>query len=292
MNEQQMKSFISVAKHRSISKAAEELHISQQGLSRIIGVIEGELGVKLFTRTSGGVALTDLGSMILPVVESMVKSHEEYMNIINGIIGKHRETITITYEHALFPVGMPFDATSRLENINFKTLIAGSIDACMAQVLNGTADLGFCHNNSNFGKLEYIPLVDEPVVVFMRRDHYLAGKNELVPSDLNGVPLLFPADTFPKGVMDLFEICRKEGFYPDYELKSNDPDILIGAVRDKTSVLLGSRRLFSPFPDDITGIPLKHELTKIEMGFLVKPPVKRSILSFIETVKKYCAPED
>jgi DNA-binding transcriptional LysR family regulator len=79
MNEQQMKSFIGIAKHKSIFRAAEELNISQQGLSRIISVIEDELGVKLFTRTTGGVELTDLGSMILPVVASMLKSHDEYM---------------------------------------------------------------------------------------------------------------------------------------------------------------------------------------------------------------------
>jgi DNA-binding transcriptional LysR family regulator len=289
MNDQQMRSFVSVAKHKNISRAAEELHISQQGLSRIISVFEGELGAKLFTRIGGGVELTALGSMILPVVTSMLKGYEEYMNIINGIIEKHSDTVIVTYEHALFPTGIPFDITARLENINFKTLIAGSIDTCITQVLSGTADIGFCHNNGNFGELEYIPLIHEPVTVFMHRDHYLAGKNELVPSDLNGTPLLFPTDTFPKGVMDLFEICRNEGFYPDYALKSNDPNILLGTLKDKTSVLLGSRYTFAP-PRDIIGIPLIHELTKIEMGFLVKSPVKKSALSFIGAVKQYYDP--
>jgi DNA-binding transcriptional LysR family regulator len=290
MNEQQMKSFISVAKHRSISKAAEELNISQQGLSRIIGVIEGELGVKLFARASGGVALTDLGSMILPVATSMLKSHEEYMNIINGIIEKHRETITITYEHALLSVDIPFDVAARFERINFNILIAGNIDACMTQVLNGTADLGFCHSNSNFGKLEYIPVIHEPITVFMCRDHPLAVKKELVISDLQGVCQFFPSISLPKIAINYLEICVKEGFYPDYELKSNDPNILIGAIRDKTGVLVGSRHTFSGLPDDIIGIPLMHELITMDMGFLVKPPVKRSVLSFIDVVQKHYNP--
>jgi DNA-binding transcriptional LysR family regulator len=181
---------------------------------------------------------------------------------------------------------------SRLENINFKVLIAGTIDTCVAQVLNGTADIGFCHNNINFGELEFIPVIHEPVTVFMRQDHELAQKNELVPSDLNDVPLLFPANTFPKDVMDLFDVCLKEGSFPKYEIKSNEPDILLGTIRDKTGVLLGSRYMFADIPDDIIGIPLIHEVTTIEMGFLVKPPAKKSVLSFITAVKNYYDPNN
>jgi DNA-binding transcriptional LysR family regulator len=289
MNEQQMKSFIGVAKHRSISRAAEELNISQQGLSRIVGVLEDELGVKLFTRTAGGVELTDMGSMILPAVASMLKSYEEYMGIISGIIEKRKETITITHEHASSLMRTPFNVASQLEGMNFKMLIAGSIETCMAQALDGTADIIFCHNNDNFGELAYIPVIDEPVTVFMCRDHDLAGKNELVPVDLRGVPQLFPdIAPMPRDAIRYFDVCRENGILP-FEIKPNDPDILLAAVRDKTSVVLGAKRMFSQLPDDILGIPLIHEAAKIEMGFLVKPPTKKSVLSFIETAKKcYC----
>jgi DNA-binding transcriptional LysR family regulator len=287
MNEQQMRSFIGVAKHRSISRAAEELNISQQGLSRVITVIENELGAKLFARSAGGVELTDSGSMILPAVASMLKSYEEYMTIINVIIEKRKETITITHEHATSLTRIPFAITSQLKDINFKILIAGTIENCMAQVLNGTADIGFCHRCDNFDELKYIPVIDEPVTVFMSRDHELAGKNELVLSDLDGVPQLFPGVVLPKSAIEYLEDCVKQGFYPDYKLSSDDPDILLKAIRDKNSVILGSRYLFSATPDDIIGIPLIYESKKVEMGFLVKIPAGKSVLSFIEAVKQY-----
>jgi DNA-binding transcriptional LysR family regulator len=289
MNDQQMRSFISVAKHKSISKAAEELNISQQGLSRVISVLENELGAKLFARTGGGVELTDSGSMILPAVASMLKSYEEYMTIINVILEKRKETITITHEHASSLMQTPFNVASQLEGINFKMLIAGSLDTCIAQVFNGAVDIAFCHNNDNFGDLEYIPVINEPVTVFMSRDHGLAGKNELVPVNLKGILQLFPnIAPMPRDAIHYFDFCRENGF-SSVEIKPNDPDILIAAVRDKTSVVLGAKRMFPHLPDDILGIPLIHEAAKIEMGFLVKSPAKKSVLSFIETAKKcYC----
>jgi DNA-binding transcriptional LysR family regulator len=286
MNEQQMKSFIGVAKHRSISRAAEELNISQQGLSRIVGVLEDELGVKLFTRTAGGVELTDMGSMILPAVASMLKSYEEYMTIINVLIEERKKTITITHEHASSLMHTPFKVASQLEGMNLKMRIAGSIETCMAQARDGTADIVFCHNNDNFGELAYIPVIDEPLTVFMSRDHNLAGENELVLFDLKGVPQVFPdISPMPRDVIRYFDVCRENGLIL-FEVKPNDLDILIAAVRDKTSVVLGAKRMFPQLPDDILGIPLIHGAAKIEMGFLVKPPAKKSVLSFIEAAKK------
>ncbi|MEI6573622.1 MAG: LysR family transcriptional regulator [Alphaproteobacteria bacterium] len=47
-----------VARHRSVSKAANELHVTQSALSHALGVIEDGLGVKLFTRAQSGVEPT------------------------------------------------------------------------------------------------------------------------------------------------------------------------------------------------------------------------------------------
>ena len=65
--------FIETANHKSISKAAEALFISQQALSRCIQNLEAELNCKLFERTVKGSVLTKDGKLIydkfLPVVE-------------------------------------------------------------------------------------------------------------------------------------------------------------------------------------------------------------------------------
>lgn len=65
--------FVETAKHKSISKAAENLFISQQALSRCMKNPEAELSCNLFERTVKGSVLTEEGKLLYhkfsPIVE-------------------------------------------------------------------------------------------------------------------------------------------------------------------------------------------------------------------------------
>lgn len=61
----QLKAFVSAARHRSFSRAADKIFITQSGLSVLIRELEAQLGFRLFNRTTRHVALTDHGSRFL-----------------------------------------------------------------------------------------------------------------------------------------------------------------------------------------------------------------------------------
>ena len=61
MNIDQLRYFLTVASTRSISRAANELHLSQPNLSIAIRLMEDELGYELLKRTNRGVELTEKG---------------------------------------------------------------------------------------------------------------------------------------------------------------------------------------------------------------------------------------
>ena len=54
MNFRQLEYFTTAARLKSISKAAQELHVAQPPVSRQIALLEDELGVCLFLRTNKG----------------------------------------------------------------------------------------------------------------------------------------------------------------------------------------------------------------------------------------------
>ena len=70
--------FYTVAKCGSLTKAAEELFISQPAVSQAIKQLEAQLGGKLFNRTHKGMELSETGGkQIYPIVEKALRLFEE-----------------------------------------------------------------------------------------------------------------------------------------------------------------------------------------------------------------------
>ena len=63
----QLRAFVAIARMRSFTRAAEQLHITQPGLSAMVRDIEQQLDCRLFERTTRAVALTAHGEAFLPV---------------------------------------------------------------------------------------------------------------------------------------------------------------------------------------------------------------------------------
>lgn len=75
MDIRQIEYFIEVCRCMSFTKAAENLYISQQGMSQSIKRLEGELGVKLFNRTSSSLELTQYAECFLPYAKELIRNY-------------------------------------------------------------------------------------------------------------------------------------------------------------------------------------------------------------------------
>src|SRR5215475_12847905 len=84
----QLRAFLLVARHRSFSRAAEELFITPSGLSVLIRELETQLGFRLFDRTTRHVALTGHGNELLAVAQ---RNLEEMDNVLSRIGQSARE---------------------------------------------------------------------------------------------------------------------------------------------------------------------------------------------------------
>src|SRR3990170_8986093 len=69
MNDDLLRAFVTVARTRSLSRAADELNLGQPTISDRLRALERELGVTLVRRQGRGVALTPEGETFLPYAQ-------------------------------------------------------------------------------------------------------------------------------------------------------------------------------------------------------------------------------
>jgi DNA-binding transcriptional LysR family regulator len=85
MNFYQLVYFRKVAQTKSISRAAEELLITQPAVSKQVSALEGELGEKLFDRIGKKVFLTKTGQVLLVHAEKILRSLEEAKTAVRDL---------------------------------------------------------------------------------------------------------------------------------------------------------------------------------------------------------------
>jgi DNA-binding transcriptional LysR family regulator len=277
---------ISVARNKSISRAAKEVFVTQQTLSKIVERVEKEIGARLFNRLTSGVEVSDIGSHVIPVIISLEESYKTHIKIINDIIKKEDKDITISFEHKFLSTLIPEELLTNFNILGIRTDVAHTIEKCVDDVTSGRYSLGVCHKRESFGSLRYVPIVDEAAHVLMRKDHFLSGKKELTLSDLKGVPLF---EMLPEGTpQEIFvSASLKEGFYPNYVSKIDDISMMIRNIRSGVGVAIGSRFYLPDGHEDILYIPLKHELITMAVGFILRPDTSPEVCSFIKAVTNY-----
>ncbi|MBQ3571393.1 MAG: LysR family transcriptional regulator [Clostridia bacterium] len=88
--------FYAVAKCGSLTKAADELFISQPAVSQAIKQLEGQLGGKLFNRLSRGMELTDGGKKMFQIVSDTIDKLKVAENEFSQLTENAAGTIRIS----------------------------------------------------------------------------------------------------------------------------------------------------------------------------------------------------
>ncbi|ANC80604.1 LysR family transcriptional regulator [Pseudomonas putida] len=79
VNTRQLQAFLAIARLGSFTRAAEEIFVTQAGLSLMLKDFETQVGARLFDRTTRSVSLTPAGQALLPTVRGMLADWESAM---------------------------------------------------------------------------------------------------------------------------------------------------------------------------------------------------------------------
>ena len=85
--------FDAAARHKSFTRAAEELHLTQSALSREIKKLEDEIGTPLFERGRRGLELTTAGETLHVVVRSVLREVAQVVTTIRAQTQRPDEVI-------------------------------------------------------------------------------------------------------------------------------------------------------------------------------------------------------
>src|SRR3954471_15964415 len=100
--------FVAVGHERSFTKAAAKLGVSQSALSQTIRQLEARLGVRLLTRTTRSVSLTEAGERLVGTAAPRIEEIEAELAAVSELREKPAGTIRITAtEHATDTILLP-----------------------------------------------------------------------------------------------------------------------------------------------------------------------------------------
>ncbi|WP_411035584.1 LysR family transcriptional regulator [Shinella sp. BYT-45] len=194
----QLRCFVAVARELNFRRAAEHLHMTQPPLSRQIQLLEDDLNVKLFERTSRSVRLTAAGRSFFVEAQDLLKRAEAAsLTARQAEAGQHG-----SISFGFIPVAA-FDIMPRIikaigaraPRVNLllhEMLTIEQIEALTA----GRTDLGVIRLPREKERLELQCIQRERFVLALHAGHPLEHKETVGIEDLDGQPFVMysPAD--------------------------------------------------------------------------------------------------
>jgi DNA-binding transcriptional LysR family regulator len=221
----QLRYVVAVADGGSFTGAARALRVAQPSVSGAIRGLEREMGVALFDRTAGAVALSPAGAAFLPWARQALADCEAGVAAVDELRGLRRGQVSIgatpsIATHRLPPVLAAFHA--RYPGVVISVLEGGS-QRLVTGLERADLELALVILPVERSWVRFEPLVDERLVLAVRPDHPLADRTSVAVADLAGLPLVM----FREGY-DLRDTtvaaCRREGFHPTFAVEGLEMD--------------------------------------------------------------------
>ena len=180
LSSRQLQAVLALAKYRSFVAAASSLKISQPALTRTIKLIEIELGVPLFSRSTRQVTVTDAGKEFAALAERLLNDLRIGAENVREMAAHPRGQIAVASVISLAGVVLPgliADYSRRFPGVELH-LREGLHNMVTDEVRNGLADFGIGYVDDVPRSFVTEDLGIETFYLVMRRDHVLGAAHE------------------------------------------------------------------------------------------------------------------
>lgn len=228
MDIQQIHYFLTIAKHQSFTKAAQELYVTQPILTRCVKSLEKELGSRLIVRSTKSFILTDAGQVLVKRGKELLQQHQDIYRHIHDAVKIGTGEIRFSCPGVLLDMYFP-QIVNDYRKMHPGTRI--TVQECgtrtaMQDVLEGNADIGMVMLPlESVENLNVFPILEDEVHVFVRKDHPFAKMESIDIEQLKGIELI----TYNKSTTlhnAFLKMCFERGFTPKIVYQSMMPGFI------------------------------------------------------------------
>lgn len=229
MNIDQLRIFVSVARHAHVSKAARELHMAQPAVSRQIRELERDCGgVALIEKVGRNVRVTEAGEALLRHAQSILAEVAAAESTMRERLGLTAGRVSIGTPPSIGLHLLP-EALARFHRaypaIELRIQQAGTAQL-LHQLDMGEIDIAVVTLPVPSRGHDIVPLFVEPLVAVFHPGHPFALRQEISISELSDQAFLL----YPNGY-EMHEVivkaCREAGFIPRIILDGGDVALLL-----------------------------------------------------------------
>lgn len=284
--------FVTVAEELHFGRAASRLGMSQPPLSQQIRLLEQELGVALFERTSRRVALTEAGRLFLVEARRTIEQAAHAMNVARRVGSGELGQINVG-----FASSVPFTTVVAQALTGFREAYPGvrldltemSRTAQIAGLVSEKIEVGFIRDIDPPvvpAGLEAILLMVEPLVVAMLASHRLAhAHDDPTVSDLRDEDFILYRSDFGAGFNEhLTRLCARAGYVPRVVQEVTGPFTLLGLVSAGLGITIVTPTLGALHPDNMIFRPLVDAEALSRLWMIRRSGVSKAAMHFIELV--------
>lgn len=187
----QLVTFQALARLGSVSRAAEELHLTQPAVSLQLGILEESAGTPLLARGARGVRLTEAGEVLATYASRILQLWDEASEALAAqrgqVAGTLRIGVVTTAEYLMPQLVLEF--TRQHEQVGVK-LGVGNRAEIAGQLQRQDIDLAIMGRPPAELRVDAAPFARHPMAFVAAPDHPLLARPSLELADLAGVNLL------------------------------------------------------------------------------------------------------
>lgn len=209
MNIQKYLAFVKTVEYRSFTKAAEILHYSQSGISRMINDLEKEWKVILLERSKAGVKLTSDGVRLLPHAKSVCMEYEKLQMQVDELNGLQSGLIRIGTFSSVATHWLPKiikEFQKDYPNIDYELLL-GDYKEIEEWIADGRVDCGFLRLPTH-PDFQAIFLEQDKLFAILPENHALANCDKFPIHALSEEPFILLEKGDKAEISEIFERCN------------------------------------------------------------------------------------